>query len=181
MVLWGPKKKSKTSCFSKPHSNLIFFSLGNFMNVCMHTQSLNHVWLFVTLWTVAHQAPLSTGILQARILEWVAIPFSRGSSQPRDRTRVSWISCLADGFFITDPPGMLCPGYYECCAVFSCSILSDSLQPHGLQPARLLCSLDSPGKNNGASCHALLQGIFLTQELNPGLLHCSQILYQLNS
>ena len=36
------------------------------------------------------------GILQARILEWVAIPFSRGSSRPRDRTRVS---CIAGGFF----------------------------------------------------------------------------------
>ena len=32
------------------------------------------------------------GILQARILEWVAIPFSRGSSQPRDRTQVSRIA-----------------------------------------------------------------------------------------
>ena len=36
------------------------------------------------------------GILQARILEWVAIPFSRGSSQPRDQTQVS---CIAGGFF----------------------------------------------------------------------------------
>ena len=36
------------------------------------------------------------GILQARILEWVVIPFSRGSSQPRDRTQVS---CIAGGFF----------------------------------------------------------------------------------
>ena len=36
------------------------------------------------------------GILQARILEWVAIPFSRGSSRPRNRTRVS---CIAGGFF----------------------------------------------------------------------------------
>ena len=42
-----------------------------------------------TPWTVTHQAPLSMGFLQARILEWVAIPFSRGSSQPRDQTRVS--------------------------------------------------------------------------------------------
>ena len=47
-------------------------------------QSLKHVQLFVTLWSVAHQAPLSMGILQARILEWVAMPSSRGSSQPRD-------------------------------------------------------------------------------------------------
>ena len=36
------------------------------------------------------------GILQARILEWVAFPFSKGSSQPRDRTQVS---CIAGGFF----------------------------------------------------------------------------------
>ena len=43
----------------------------------------------VTPWTVAHQAPLSMGILQARILEWVAMFSSRGSSQPRDRTQVS--------------------------------------------------------------------------------------------
>ena len=46
---------------------------------CPSTRVLNrfsHVWLYVTLWTVAHQAPLSTAILQARILEWVAIPSS---------------------------------------------------------------------------------------------------------
>ena len=36
---------------------------------------------------------------------------------------------------------------------------------------------DSRGKNTGVGCHFLLQGIFLTQELNPGLLHCRQILY----
>ena len=35
-------------------------------------------------WTVAHQAPLSLGILQAGLLEWVAMPFFRGSSQTRD-------------------------------------------------------------------------------------------------
>ena len=39
---------------------------------------------------------------------------------------------------------------------------------------------DSPGKNTGISCHFLLQGIFLTQELNRSLLLCRQILYQLS-
>ena len=39
------------------------------------------------------QAPLVHGILQARILKWVSMPFSRGSSQPRDRTCVSYVSC----------------------------------------------------------------------------------------
>ena len=43
-----------------------------------------------TPWTVTHQAPLSMGT-QARILEWVAMPSSRGSSQPRDRNQVSLI------------------------------------------------------------------------------------------
>ena len=49
-----------------------------------------------TLRTAALQAPLSKGILQARILEWVAMPSSRGSSQPRDETLVS---CITEGFF----------------------------------------------------------------------------------
>ena len=45
------------------------------------------------------------GIFQARILEWVVIPFSRGSSWPRDWTHVSWVSCIAGGFFTTEPLG----------------------------------------------------------------------------
>ena len=49
-----------------------------------------------TLCTVVCEDPLSMGILQARILEWVAMPSFRGSSQPRDRIQVS---CIADGSF----------------------------------------------------------------------------------
>ena len=45
---------------------------------------LSRVRLFMTPWTIARQAPLSMQILQVRILEWVTISFSRGSSQPRD-------------------------------------------------------------------------------------------------
>ena len=56
----------------------------------------------------------------------------------------------------------------------SCSVLSDSLRPHGLEPTRLLCPWNFPGKNTGVGCHFLLQGIFPTQGLNPGLLHCRQ-------
>ena len=44
------------------------------------------------------------------------------------------------------------------------------------RPTRLLCPWDFPGKNTGVDCHFLLQGIFPTQESNPGLLHCRQIL-----
>ena len=57
---------------------------------------------------------------------------------------------------------LLAPAYH----LHACSVMSDSLQPYGLQPARLLCPWDSPGKNTGVGCHFLLQGIFLTQEQN---------------
>ena len=63
----------------------------------------------MTPWTVARQAPLSMGILQAGMLESVTMPSSRGSSQPRDRTRVSSSSCIAGGFFTTEPLGKPVP------------------------------------------------------------------------
>ena len=106
------------------------------------------------------------------------------------------------------------------CALLSCSVMSDSVQAHGLQPARFLSSWRSsrqeswngllcppqgvlhnpefeprslklqtdsllselPGKpmNPGVGSQSLLQGIFLTKESNWGLLHCRQIIYQLN-
>ena len=75
------------------------------------------------------------GILQARIPEWVAMPSSRGSSQP-------WFPTLQTDSLPSEPPG---------------------------KP-----------KSTGVGSHALLQGIFLTQESNQGLLLCSWILYQLS-
>ena len=48
----------------------------------------------------------------------------------------------------------------------NCSAVSNSLRPHRLWPAKLLCPWDCPGKNSGVGCHALLQGIFLPQGLN---------------
>ena len=59
-------------------------------------------------------------------------------------------------------------------ASVSRSVVSNSQQPHGLWPTRLLCPWDSPGKNTGVGCHALLQGS------KPGLLHWRQILYCLS-
>ena len=47
-----------------------------------------------------------------------------------------------------------------------CSVVSNSLQPHRLEPARLLGPLDYPGKNIAVGCHFLLQGFSPTQELN---------------
>ena len=59
--------------------------------------------------------------------------------------------------------------YYLWC-LQACSVMSDSLQPHGL-PASILCPRDSPGKNTGVGCHFLLQEVFPTQESNLCFLH----------
>ena len=75
--------------------------------------------------------------------------------------------------------GRACPSSAPS-TVLSHSVVSDSSQPHGLQPARLLCLWDSPGKDTRVGCHALLQRIFPAQELNPGLPHCRQILSHLS-
>ena len=102
---------------------------------------------FATPWTLTCQAPLSMGFSQARILEWVAIPFSRGSSWPRDQTH---ISCLAGKFFTTEPPGK--PNFFFFCL----SILHKWSQSHKLAlfdcdyfhewKEKVLCSND-PEKN----------------------------------
>ena len=57
----------------------------------------------------------------------------------------------------------------------SCSVVSDSLRPHGLYRP-----WNSPGQNTGVGSYSLLQGIFLTQGSNSGLLPCRRILYQLS-
>ena len=98
-----------------------------------------HVRLFVTPRTVAHQAPLSMGILQARIVQWLAYP----------------------------PPGYLPnPGFKP--------------RSPALQADSLLSEPSGKPKNAGVGCHALLQGIFATQGLNPSLPHCRQILYHVS-
>ena len=63
--------------------------------------SFGHLPLFKTLWTVACQSPLPMGFLQASVLKWFAMPSSRGSSQPREQTCISYISspALACRFF----------------------------------------------------------------------------------
>ena len=60
------------------------------------------------------------GILHARVLEWVIIPFSRGSSQPRDWTCISSVSCIASRFFTAKPLGK--PGQIVVLVVEHCWI-----------------------------------------------------------
>ena len=63
------------------------------------------------------------------------------------------------------------------CVCVSFSVTSNSLEPHELRLTRPLCPWNSPSKNPGVSCYSLFQGMFPTQGLNPGLLHCRRILY----
>ena len=65
-----------------------------FFWMCVCAKSLHHVWFFAIPWTVAHQAPLPMGIFHTRILEWIPMPSSRGSSQPKDQTRISYVYCI---------------------------------------------------------------------------------------
>ena len=83
------------------------------------------VWLFATLWTIACQAPLSIGFSQARKLEWVALPFSRASSWPRDQALISF-PALEDRFFTTSKellylgsPPILYINHYDTCKISS--------------------------------------------------------------
>ena len=66
----------------------------SYVHVCV-LSCLSCVGLFVTPWTVDCQAPLSMGFSsQERTLEWVSMPSTRGSSQARDQTCVSYVSCI---------------------------------------------------------------------------------------
>ena len=76
----------------------------------------------------------------------------------------------------------LCLWKFVTCAVLclvpqSCPTLCDPMD-RSLPSISVLG--DSPGRNTGGGCHALLQGVFPTQGWNPGLLHCGQILYHLS-
>ena len=129
--------------------------LKNAHNCTWLLSRFGHGWFFSTLWTVARQAhwdcvrrfwkDLNQFILKtlASIAQWI-------------------IACV-------------CVCVCVCLCAHACThakLLQSclTLQPCGLQPARFLCLWDSPGKKTGVGCHALLQGIFLTQELNLCLL-----------
>ena len=79
--------------------------------------------------------------LKARIMEWVAMSSSRGSSQPRDGT---WVSCIAGRFF-TIWVTTEAPQSQFSSVQFICSVVSDSLRPHESQHTRPPCPSPTPG------------------------------------
>ena len=99
--MWDHQRSNDSAfCHSNDNSisyTRIFSSLKSpKRRFCISLCSLSHVELFATPWPAACQVPLSVGILQAKILEWVAMPSSRGSSDPGIKPTVS---CIADRLF----------------------------------------------------------------------------------
>ena len=108
--------------------------------------------LFVTPWTCCPPSSSDHGIFQARILEWVAISYSKGLSWLRD-----WICVSCIGRWVLN--------VWEIVKVAqSCPTLCN--------PHRLYSPWNSPGRNTGVGSHSILHGIFPTQGLKPGLPHC---------
>ena len=84
---------------------LIHFNINTLLSVRHFSCVLSHSvvsGLFATPWTVAHQAPLSMEILQARIVEWIAMPSSRGSSNQEIKPRSP---ALQANSIPSEPPG----------------------------------------------------------------------------
>ena len=82
-------------------------------HVCMCGKELSCVQLFYNSKDYSPPASSIHGIFQTSILEWVAMPYSRGSSQPRDQTHVSHVSYFAGRFLTAEPPGKPLYGWFE--------------------------------------------------------------------
>ena len=135
-----------------------------------------HVWLFASLWTEALQAPLSVGF--SRQKWWSGLPCPPLGDLPDPGIKPASLTSptLAGGFFTTSATWEA-HQIFLCCVTQSCPTLCDTMD--GSLPDSSVHG-DSPGKNTGVGCHDLLQVIFPTQRLNPGLLHCRWILYHLS-
>ena len=133
-------------------------------------KSLSRVRLFATLWTVAYQALPSMGFFRQEY--WRGLTFPSPGDRPNPGIELRSPALQANSLPF-EPPGKsisMSKSKSEVLVAQPCL----TLRSHGLQSTRLLCSWDSPGKNTGVGCHALLQGIFPTQGSNPhllGLLH----------
>ena len=134
--------------------------------VCM-LSCFNRVQLCATLWTVAHQAPLSMGF--SRQEYWSGLPFfqrifSTQGWEPGSPT-------LQADSLPSEPPGKpqvrcIClENTVPAACVLSCVWLFVTPLPDSS------CPWDFPGRNAGMGCHFLPQGIFLTQEVSLCLLH----------
>ena len=126
----------------------------------------SHIPLFVNLWTVAHQVPLSTGFSRQESWSGLLCPSPEDLPDPGTEPRSP---ALQTDSSLTEPPEK--PLKVKVNVAQLCPTLWDSMA---------YSPWNSPGQNTGVGSLSLLQGIFPTQGLNPGLPHCRQILYWLS-
>ena len=128
-------------------------------------------------WTVAHQAPLSMKFFRQESCS--GLPFPSPEDLPDPGMEPGSPALQADSL-----PFELQGSPTQCTECQSVEVLvtqlCPTLRPHELWLTRFLCPWNSPGKNTGVGSCFLLQGVFPNQGLNPGLLHCRWILYQLS-
>ena len=145
---------------------LIFYVLTDFYNLVSQLLLSSHFFLYIFIIYGENLDPLMCKLHS-----------ESKSSKNRGRGRFNFDSCPYPYFLAFPNTSPRLHSERVCVCVCVCVCVSDSLQPHGLEPARLLCPWDSPGKNT-VGCHFFLQRIFPTQGSNSHLLHllhCRQI------
>ena len=137
---------TEINIFFRPLGQTLLRTLGNRVHIAQNECLLLGVQIFFsaqscpTLCDPVDYSPPSfsvNGISQVRILEWVAISYSRGSSQTRHKTCISYIFCIGR-------QTLYCLHQLQSVSQFSHSVVSDALQPHGLQHARPPCPSPTP-------------------------------------
>ena len=122
---------------------------------------------------------------QYRRIHFISIPLTLKNNYFKSNQLCIQINWKRYGLFSPNLPTqfreelVFCFTFISLC-VLSHTVVSNCSSPFTLQPTRLLCPWDLSGKNTGVGCHFLLQGILLTQGLNPHLLHCRYLLYLLS-
>ena len=144
----------------KHWSKWIFLSLGCTLEFTVVVQLLSRVWLFCNLDCSQALCPWNfpgknTGVSCYFLLQGIF---------PTQRLNLSLLHWQVDFLPLS------CPRSPRVHCMHVCSVMSDYLWHHGLQPTRLLCPWNFPGKNTGLGCHFLPQGIFPIQGSNPSLL-----------
>ena len=149
----------------------VAISFSNAWKWKVKVKSLGRVRLFPTPWTAAHQAPPPMGFSRQEYWSGVPLPSPTWLSAAAAAKSLQSCPTLCDPLDCSPPdshvPGMLQARTLEWVAISFSNAwkwkvkvkslsVSDSQQPHGLQPTRLLCPWDFPGKSTGVGCHCLL-------------------------
>ena len=137
----------------------------------------------MTLWSIAPQTPLSVGF--SRQEYWSALSWPPPGDLPNPGIKPASLMspALASGFLTSSTTWEAQAFIISLCCAMLCLVAQSCptlCNPMDCSPPGSFVHGNSPGKNTGVGCHALLQGIFPTQGLNPGLPHCRQILNQLS-